>query len=284
MDWDDLKYVLALHRAGTLVRAGKLLHVNTSTVGRRILALEQSLEAKLFDRIGGGYQSTPAALRVVACAEEMELQANAMHRQIKGLDNRVEGSVRITALDNFLDAIVVPALPEFLRRNPEIEITLESDLRLFELTEGDADIAVRSVKPVKPELVARSLGSFPAGFYQRRGMNWAGNLPLIGLPARPEHAAYNDSLVAKVPRGRIVARANTEARITELVKLGVGIGFIDCFVGELDPSLERIPGFGLAMAEVWAIAHVDMRRSPRVLATLDFLKDAAARASWKNVP
>lgn len=282
MNWDDLKYVLALHRAGTLVRAGKLLHVNTSTVGRRILALEQSLEARLFDRIGGGYQPTPAALRVVACAEEMELQANAMQRQIKGLDSRVEGPVRITALDNFLDAIVVPALPEFLERHPGIELTLESDLRLFELAEGEADIAVRSIRPVQPELVARSLGSLPAGFYQLRGKNWAGHLPLIGLPDRPEHAAYNERLIAKVPRGKIVIRANTESRITELVKLGVGIGFIDCFVGEIDPNLERIPGFGLSESEAWAIAHVDMRRSARVLATLDFLKDVVARASMKS--
>ena len=61
MHWDDLRFVLALNRAGTLVRAGKLLHVNTSTVGRRIQAIEHSLDTRLFDRIGGGYKPTPAA-------------------------------------------------------------------------------------------------------------------------------------------------------------------------------------------------------------------------------
>lgn len=278
MHWDDLKYVLALHRTGTLVRAGKLLHVNTSTVGRRIVALEHSLKTKLFDRIGGGYRPTPAAMRVVACAEEMELQAIAMQRQIEGLDARVEGAVRITALDGFLDAIVVPALPAFLRKYPGVEITLESDLRLFELSKGEADIAVRTVKPVEPDMVARPLGVLSTGYYQLRGKTWPDHLPLIGLPDKPEHAAYNERLVGIVPKGKIVARANTEARITDLVKQGVGIGFVDCFVGDFEPSLERISGFGRSDLEYWAIAHVEMRRSARVLATLDFLKDAVSRA------
>jgi DNA-binding transcriptional LysR family regulator len=278
MQWDDLKFVLALHRSGTLVGAGKLLHVNTSTVGRRIVALEQSLDTRLFDRISGGYQPTPAAMRVVACAEEMELQANALQLQIQGIDSRVEGAVRITALDAFLDRLVVPALPAFLLKHPGIEITLESDLRLFELSRGEADIAVRSVKPVQPEMVARSLGVQATAFYQLLGRSWTGHLPLVGLPNKPEHARYHDYLLAQVPNGRIVARANTEARITDLVKRGIGIGFIDCFVGELDADLERLPGFGLSESLLWAVTQVEMRRSARVRTTMDFLVDIIARA------
>lgn len=281
MHWDDLKFVLALHRAGTLVGAGKLLHVNTSTVGRRIMALEQSLDTRLYDRISGGYQPTPAAMRVIACAEEMDLQANALQRQIRGLDSRVEGAVRITALDSFLDRLVVPALPGFLEQNPGIEITLESDLRLFELTRGEADIAVRSVRPEQAEMVASSLGIIATAFYQLRGRAWRDHLPLIGLPNKPQHAHYNERLLGQIPKGRIVARVNTEARIIDMVRRGIGIGFVDCFVGETDPELERLPGFGLSESELWAITHVDMRRSARVRAVVDFLSDVVARAPMR---
>lgn len=281
MQWDDLKYALALHRAGTLVGAGRLLHVNTSTVGRRISALERSLDTRLYDRIGGGYQPTPAAKRVIACAEEMELQANALQRQIRGIDSRVEGAVRITALDSFLDCLVVPALPRFLEQHPGIEITLESDLRLFELSRGEADIAVRTVRPEQPEMVARSLGGIATAFYQLRGRTWADHLPLIGLPNKPQHARYNERLLEQVPTGRIVARVNTEARITDMVKRGIGIGFIDCFVGEPDPELERLPGLGMSESQLWAVTHVEMRRSARVRAALDFLVDVVAQAPMR---
>lgn len=247
MHWDDLKFVLALYRTGTLVGAGKLLHVNTSTVGRRILALEQALGTKLFDRMAGAYHPTPKAKRVVACAEEMELQANALERQIQGSDSRVEGPVRITALDNFLDRLVMPALPQFLASHPRLEVTLESELRLFELSRGEADIAVRSVEPSHPEMVA----------------------------------SYHQLVHKHVSGGRIIARANTEARITDMVRCGIGVGFIDCFVGETDPGLERLPGLGIVEATLWAITHVEMRRSARVRTVLDFLTDLVARARMR---
>ena len=278
MDWDDLKFVLALNRTGTLVGAGRLLNVNTSTVGRRIVALEKALGTRLYQRRAGGYHATPAARRVVACAEEMELQANALERQLAGSDARLEGNVRITALDNFLDRLVVPALPAFLGTHPGLELTLESDLRLFELARGEADIAVRTSEPDQPEMVVRRLGPLATAFYQACGAMWTDDLPLIGLPDMPANAHFNDYLLKQVPKGRIVARANTESRMTELVRLGIGIGYIDCFVGELDPGLERLPGLGLSESTLYAVLHVEMRRSPRVRAVLDFLTELVSTA------
>lgn len=279
MRWDDLKYVLAVHRAGTLVGAGRLLHVNTSTVGRRVLALEKALGTRLFSRMAGEYRPTETARRVVACAEEMELQAAALEREVRGSDSRVEGPVRITALDNFLDCLVVPALPELLQSHPGLEITLESDLRLFELSRGEADIAVRTAKPSHPEMVARSLGALATAVYQATGKEWPDRLPLIGLPDALNHARYNEWLVKHVPGGYIVARANTEARISDMVRRGIGLGLIDCFVGEADPDLERLPGLGMMQDTLWAVTHVDMRRSMRVRTVLDFLGDLVARAA-----
>lgn len=278
MRWDDLKFVLALHRTGTLIGAGRLLHVNTSTVGRRIHALEKALGTRLYDRMAGSYHPTSVSRRVVACAEEMELQANALKRHVKGSEQRVEGPVRITALDNFLDRLVVPALPEILKSHPGLEITLESDLRLFELASGEADIAIRTAEPGHPELVARSLGVQVTAFYQAAGHTWADRLPLIALPNSPIHAAYNERLVTHVPTGHVVARANTEVRITEMVRQGLGIGLIDCFVGEVEADLERLPGLGQIEQTLWAITHVEMRRSARIRTIIAFIRDIVANA------
>ena len=281
MRWDDLRFVLAVHRCGTLVGAGKLLHVDTSTVGRRIAALERALETRLFDRVSGRYRATLAGDRAAACAEEMDLQAVALERHVRGADSRIEGPVRITALDNFLDHLVVPALPRLLTTHPGLEVTLESDLRLVELARGEADIAVRGVRPKHPELVARALGVQVTAFYQAVGRQWSEPVPLVGLPDSPSHSEFNDALLRSVPAGRIVARANTEARMTEMVKGGIGIGMIDSFVGETEPALERLPGLGQIEATLWAVTHVDMRRSVRVRTVVDFLSERVANAPMR---
>lgn len=281
MDWDDLKFVLALNRTGTLVGAGRLLNVNTSTVGRRIGALEKALGTRLYHRRAGGYHATDAARRVVACAEEMELQATALQRQLDGSDARLEGSVRVTALDNFLDRLVVPALPEFVEKYPGLQLTLESDLRLFELARGEADIAVRTSEPTHPEMIKRRLGPVTTAFYQARGAAWTDELPLIGLPDTAGNAHYNQYLLEKVPTGRIVARANTERRITDMVRLGIGIGCIDCFVGESDGEIERLSGFGVFEETLFAVYHMEMRRSGRVRAVLEFLTSVVAGAQME---
>ncbi len=145
------------------------------------------------------------------------------------------------------------------------------------------DLAVRTVEPTHPEMVARRLGVQATAFYQARGQTWSDDLPLIGLPSTPGHAKYNEYLLKQVPNGRIIARANTEARITDMVRRGMGIGFVDCFVAELEPELERLPGFGLSEAALWAVVHVEMRRSARVRAVLDLLVQLVARAPMHPV-
>lgn len=57
-----------------------------------------------------------------------------------------------------------------------------------------------------------------------------------------------------------------------------GIGLIDCFVGEADASLERLPGLGGIEGTLWAVTHVEVRRAARVRIVLDFPTDLVARA------
>ena len=66
MNWDDLRFVLALSRAGSLARAAKLLKVDHTTVGRRIEAAEEALGVSLFTRTSTGYVPTADAERLLA--------------------------------------------------------------------------------------------------------------------------------------------------------------------------------------------------------------------------
>ena len=81
------------------------------------------------------------------------------------------------------------------------------------------------------------------------------------------------------PRGRIAARGNSEGHILALTRAGIGIGILDCFVGDSDPSLRRVLSDPVAAQIVWAESHVLMARAPRVRAVIDFLGEVFARDS-----
>jgi molybdate transport repressor ModE-like protein len=55
MNWDDMRFFLALSREGSISAAGRSLGVNHTTVARRIAALEEVLGTRLFDRLPDGY-------------------------------------------------------------------------------------------------------------------------------------------------------------------------------------------------------------------------------------
>ena len=73
MNWDDLRFVLALSKAGSLARAAKELRVDHTTVGRRIEAVEADLGLRLFTRTTTGYVPTAEAERLMPDIEQVEV-------------------------------------------------------------------------------------------------------------------------------------------------------------------------------------------------------------------
>src|SRR5258708_11848072 len=96
LDWDDLRFFLAIARHGSLSAAAKDLHVAQSTVGRRLASLEASLGVRLLNRTPEGYVPTPAGHDVREQAERLEAEALSVERNVGGLDTRLAGLVRVT--------------------------------------------------------------------------------------------------------------------------------------------------------------------------------------------
>ena len=60
LDWNDLKYFLAVARGGSTLAASRALRVSQTTVARRIAALEEAVGLTLFEKRPAGYALTPA--------------------------------------------------------------------------------------------------------------------------------------------------------------------------------------------------------------------------------
>jgi hypothetical protein len=80
LDWDDLRFFLAVARHRSLSAAARDLNVTQSTVGRRVVALESRLGARLLNRTPGGYIATLAGRSILAQVETLEATVLSVER------------------------------------------------------------------------------------------------------------------------------------------------------------------------------------------------------------
>src|SRR5690242_14024885 len=120
MEWDDLKYFLAVARSGSLADAARSLKTSPATVGRRITALESRLGARLFDRNPAGYSLTESGEAILARAREVGDAILKVERHVLGRDLRPAGKVRLATVNEIAANIIAPQLREFRQCYPDI--------------------------------------------------------------------------------------------------------------------------------------------------------------------
>jgi len=164
MNWDDLRYLLVLARAATLARAAKAIGVDQSTVRRRLEALETALGGALVDRRREGWRLTPLGERVVEHALRLESDVAEIARLASADDDRPEGRVVLTAGEVIMAEFVVPYLgADFGARYPKVTFDFRVSNHVLDLARGEADLAVRIVRPAEPALVTRQVGALGVG-------------------------------------------------------------------------------------------------------------------------
>ena len=164
-DWNSLKHFLAVAREGRLTSAAARLATDHATVSRKIKALEESLQASLFERSPRGYALTAVGEELFRRAEEMESAAMRVQNEIAGERVALSGSVRFGAPDGFGAYFFAPRMGALAERYPELEIQLIAMPRIFSLSKREADIAVGLSRPNEGRLVARKLTDYSLRLY-----------------------------------------------------------------------------------------------------------------------
>ncbi|HJK97866.1 MAG TPA: LysR family transcriptional regulator [Polyangiaceae bacterium LLY-WYZ-14_1] len=281
MDWDDLRIVLAVSRAGNLTGAAKELGVNHSTVSRRLHGFEDRLGVRLFERLPTGYEATEAGRELLVAAERMENEANAVANRILGQDGRLFGSVRVTAPNLMFSHVLMPDLVRFSREYPGIELRLVASYENLSLTRREADVAIRATQKPQENLIGRKVARLGLAFYLRRdlleqtGGARGGAVPLLGVDDADEPLA--PEVLRAYPKPRLAAAFNDASMTLEAVRQGLGAGLIACYSGEADPDLVRLPDVPVFRRDLWLLTHRDLRGTARVRTLLDFLAEVFDR-------
>lgn len=283
MDWDDLRFILAVARSGSALRAADALGVNQTTVMRRMVQLETAVGADLFERRQRGYRLTPLGKRIAATAARVEDEVNALRSALDAERRALSGSVRITTSEAFANNVIAPFLSAFRRQHPGIMVELITDDRRLDLARGEADVALRANSaPRGSGIVARRLPRVAWSVYCSRAYAHEHGIPDT-VAALDGHAVVGaDGNMANLPGPRFLARAAPGARIsassnsmTNLVsalKAGLGIATLPCLLGDAEPNLVRcLPPIPELDAELWLIVREDIRSAAHVRAFTDCL-------------
>ncbi|MEO0601492.1 MAG: LysR family transcriptional regulator, partial [Myxococcota bacterium] len=164
MDWDDLRYVLALTRAPTLAGAAQQLGVTHTTVGRRLRAIEAMLGVSLFDRTPEGLVPTGAGRDLADVAEQVESDVLAVEGRVRGRDTRLTGPLRVSTMDLFFCALQ-PAFAAFSEACPGVELTVDTTLDRVSLARREADVVIRLTNQPPEYLVGRRVGRVQFAVY-----------------------------------------------------------------------------------------------------------------------
>jgi DNA-binding transcriptional LysR family regulator len=275
-DWDDLRYFLAVARAGTLSGAARSLDVNHSTVFRRMTAFEEHLGVRLFDRLPNGYVLTPAGEQMQDVALGIEEQIVNLDRRLAGQDSRLTGGVRITTIDMLAIGVLPRYLAGFRAQYPGIEIDLTISNSLLNLTKREADVALRVSANPPESLIGRRVGQLAFAVYgsrdycRRRTESDLGRYEWIGYDA--EHAALARRFAALHPGVRPAVEVNSVAVAIAGAKSGLGLAVLPCGLADMDRDLKRVATLPEEFTlDLWLLTHEDLKRTARIRAVLDFL-------------
>ncbi len=275
LNWNDLQFVLALGRSQTLAGAARRLKVNESTVGRRIAEAERRLGARLFERSLGVFHPTEAGHTVVASAERVELEVQAVETAISGADRLAAGTVRLTSVPVVVNRILVPALPRLLRDHPQLRVELIAEPRDLSLTKREADIALRLARPHKDlRAIARRIGQLDYAVYgpsrkKSEALPWITyDDDMANLPQCRYMAERPVGDLAMPPR----ATLNDSEAILQSVKAGLGKSLLPVAIADRESGLSRLSRSPSPLSrELWLMVHPELRNLIRIRVVMDWL-------------
>ena len=285
LNWDDLKFFLAIARAGSARRAAQGTGANHATVARRLTLLEEMLEARLFDRSQQGLRLTPTGETLLPFAERMEAELAGARRAIGGHDARIAGTVHVSVPHFMVHTPVGHHIADFAAQNPEIQVALQTSNQLASLQRHEVDVSIRYAKQVSGDMVGTVLAHCAKAAYCAPDVaaqmvdNGGAGLDILGWVEPYDQTRADWIGGTAYPNARLRHRVSEGASQVLFAASGLGLSILPCFFGDAQPGLVRAP-FQTPVADrtLWLLYHKDIRDTLRVGMFIDHMV-AATRAA-----
>jgi len=284
MDWNALKLFLAIADSGTLTGAASTLEVSHSTIFRRLNSFEDEIGGRLFERLSHGYELTPMGEELLVEAKKIAASFDDMERQIVGKDIQPKGTVKITAPHNIAYRYLPRYLTEFNLIYPEIKIELLVSNLEFNMTNRQADIAIRATPSPPEHLVGRMIRVINWSVYASEAYKEKNGYPinieqlnehvLIGATGRMKNLPAFIWLEKKLS-AQIKIRCDEMVSMAAFVEQGHGLAILPD--DQQRPEIKKLFRFETGeQSNLWLLTHPDLRNVERIKLVMKHLTKAFA--------
>jgi len=295
MNWDDIKVFLEVARSKRLSTASKRLHIDASTLSRRLHKLEESLATKLFERTIDGHVLTCDGEQLLQYARRMEQDAAQAFNSIKEQKELNSGRVRIGVTEAFGSYFIAPNLTELQQKFPNIQIELVHFSRDVKISRNEADIAIAVEKPKNTSTIISKLCNYQLQLYgHSQYLNTLSSPVAFDKLAEYQWVSYVDNLLFTEQLSYVKDINNNikpsfqSTSITSqysAIKSGLGIGILPCFMAEHDASLISLCANNVKLTRsFYLVTHPESKRLSQVNTVWQYLKKLAQQKSQMLMP
>jgi len=288
-NWDDLRYLLAMARAGSVSRAAQMLSVDHATVIRRLEGLERALSVKLFQRNARGYSLTHTGERLLVTAQSMESEATRVATELGDGQSPLSGTLRISALEGIGNFFLARRLAAFSAAHPDLSIDFITLQQLMALSRREVDIAITLQAPAQGRFHITRLTDYALHVYGSR--DYLDRAPSIATRddlGRHPFTGYIDDLIFVRElnyldeiglRLRPRLQSSSIQIQLEAARQGYGLCVLPRFIAA--PFAELVPVLPEQIElrrSYWIVANADIAQTARGRLMIEYLNNEAAVA------
>lgn len=294
LNWDDLRVFKAIADTGQIGKAAHWLHLDPTTLSRRLRRLESQMEAPLFERTREGQTLTEAGERLLDKVEAMEAAASSISEQFRS-HRGLSGTLRISVSEGFGSQFLTQHIASFVASHPNIQVDLVANSGFLSPSKREADIAVMLSRPRAGPVISQNLVDYRLRLYASSAY-----LKQYGVPARPSDLAHSHRLIGYVADllyapelnylGEFHAGLEPQLRSSSinaqmrLIEQDIGIGVLPCFIGDANARLASVCPETSICRTFWLVTHQDNNNLLRIREGKAWLRDCVTRCRQQLMP
>ncbi len=287
INWNDLKYFLALKRNGRLSLASQKMGCTHVTIANRIAALEECMHTKLFFKNSRGFHLTKSGEKLVSYAEKCERTLHLASEDYRK-EHKIHSKIRIGVTEAFGNYYFASRLATWIK-DKAIDIELISLPSLTIVTSGEVDISVtlghqKGLDIIQKRLTPYTLGVFACTDYFANNMPIRDRSDLLKHPfvGYIEELTFSNKLKYQEeisPNLKFVYKSTTIHTQRKAVQTGLGLGIFPHYVAHGDSTLQCLLPELQISREYWVSTSRDLHQFKDLRLTWDFILGSCATDS-----